>query len=141
MTVFIDTAVVMYAAGTDHPLRSPCRAMVRAIGDGRPDAVTNSEVVQEILRRYSAIGRRQEGIALATATLDLFTPVLPVTHALVRRVPGLMERHPDLSARDAIHVATCLHEGIGEIVSPDRAFDGVPGLRRIDPTAMVIPSA
>ncbi|HWP64123.1 MAG TPA: type II toxin-antitoxin system VapC family toxin [Candidatus Binatia bacterium] len=141
MTVFIDTAIVMYAAGTDHPLRAPCRAIVRAIGDGRLDAVTNSEVVQEILHRYGAIGRRQEGIALAAATLDLFAPVLPVTHALVRRVPALMEHYPALSARDAIHVATCLHEGIGEIVSPDRAFDGIPGLRRIDPAAMVIPPA
>jgi len=25
MTVFIDTVVIMYAAGREHPLREPCR--------------------------------------------------------------------------------------------------------------------
>lgn len=52
-----------------------------------------------------------------------------------------MERYPALSARDAIHVATCLHQGITEILSPDRAFEAVPGLRRIDPAVMALPSA
>lgn len=37
MTVFIDTAVIMYAAGGDHPLREPCRDMLRAVVDGRLD--------------------------------------------------------------------------------------------------------
>jgi predicted nucleic acid-binding protein len=141
MTVFVDTAILMYAAGAEHPLRAPCRAIVRAVGARTIDAVTSTEVVQELLHRYAAIGRRSEGTALATATLDLFAPVLPITHALMRRVPELLERYPTLSARDAIHVATCLHEGIAEIVSPDRAFDAVPGLRRIDPAAMALPSA
>jgi predicted nucleic acid-binding protein len=32
-----------------------------------------------------------------------------------------------------VHVATCLQEGISEIVSPDRGFDTVSEIRRIDP--------
>jgi hypothetical protein len=140
MTVFIDTAVLMYAAGAEHPLRAPCRAIVRAIGAGAIAAVTSTEVIHEILHRYAAIGRRREGAALATATLDLFAPVVPISHALMRRVPVLLERYPALSARDAIHVATCLHEGIVEIVSPDRAFDAVAGLRRVDPVELAAAS-
>jgi predicted nucleic acid-binding protein len=41
--------------------------------------------------------------------------------------------HRDLSARDVIHVATCIHEGIDEIVSPDRGFDLVRDIRRLPP--------
>ena len=141
MTVFIDTAILMYAAGAEHPLRAPCQAIVRAVGAGTVEAVTSAEVIQELLHRCAAIGRRGEGADLAAAALDLFAPVLPITQALMRRVPELLRRYPDLSARDAIHVATCLHEGIAEIVSPDRAFDAVPGLRRLDPAAMRLPSA
>jgi len=66
--------------------------------------------------------------------MDLFAPVLPVTHAVVRRLAALLERYPALAARDLIHVATCEHEGIEAIVSPDRGFDAVAGLRRIDPS-------
>jgi len=44
-----------------------------------------------------------------------------------------MEAHPTLAARDLVHVATCLQEGIRDIVSPDLGFEDVPGIRRIDP--------
>lgn len=140
MTLFVDTAVFMYAAGSDHPLRAPCRRIVDAIGTGTIDAVTSTEVVQELIHRYTAIARRAEGAELATRTLDLLAPVLPITHALIRRVPELVVRYPGLSARDVIHVATCLHEGITEIVSPDRAFDAVRELRRLDPAVFVVPT-
>jgi predicted nucleic acid-binding protein len=60
---------------------------------------------------------------------------VPIGHALMRRVPDLMARYPDLQARDLVHVATCIHEGITEIVSTDRGFDQVAEIRRIDPAA------
>ncbi|MBI3745249.1 MAG: type II toxin-antitoxin system VapC family toxin [Chloroflexi bacterium] len=135
MTVFIDTAVVMYAAGTDHPLRTPCQRILARVADGQLDAVVSVEVVQEILHRFMALRRPEQGASIATDTLDLFAPVLPVTHAVMRRMPELMEAHPTLAARDLVHVATCLQEGIGDIVSPDRGFDLVPGIRRIDPAS------
>jgi predicted nucleic acid-binding protein len=133
VTVFVDTAVLMYAAGGEHPLRPSCRALLRRIGDGDLEAVISTEVVQEVLHRFTRIGRPAEGTALARAALDLFAPVLPITHATMRRVPDLVDRHPTLAARDLVHVATCQAEGISDIVSPDHGFDAVPGLRRLDP--------
>ena len=65
--------------------------------------------------------------------MDVFAPVLPITHFLMRRVPDLATRYPTLQARDLVHVATCIHEGITEIVSPDTGFDVVHELRRLDP--------
>ncbi len=134
MTVFIDTAVIMYAAGSSHPLRDPSRRILTMIESGALLAVTSSEVVQEIAHRFLSIGRRDVAEQLTADTLDLFAPVLPVTHAVVRRLPSLVARYPGLAARDLIHVATCQHEGVTDIVSPDRGFDMVAGLRRLDPT-------
>ena len=131
--IFVDTNVVMYAAGDDHPLRDPCRAIVDAIGKRSIPAATSVEVVQEILHRYVAIDRTTGGLALAEQTMDLFAPVLPITHTLMRRVPDLARRYPALSARDLIHVATCIHEGIIDIVSTDRGFDAVLEINRIPP--------
>ena len=133
MIVFVDTSVLMYAAGGEHPLREPCRTIVDGIGRRSISAVTSIEVVQEILHRYLSIGRAAGGIALAEQTMDLFAPVLPITHALMRRVPEIAQRYPGLSARDLIHVATCIHEGITEILSTDRGFDAVQEVRRIPP--------
>ena len=114
-------------------MRDPSRRILDAVGDRAIDAVTSAEVVQEIVLRYLAIGRADGGLALAERALDLFAPVLPITHALMRRVPELARRYPALAARDLIHVATCIHEGITDIVSTDRGFEAVRELRRIPP--------
>ena len=133
MTDFIDTSIVMYAVGSDHPLRDPCVRILDQVSSGTIDAVTSAEVVQEIVHRYLSIRRPGAAARVATLAMDLFAPVLPITHALMRRVPELAERYPTLDARDLVHVATCIHEGITEIVSPDTGFDGVAELRRLDP--------
>ncbi len=135
MTVFVDTAVVMHAAGGEHPLRDPCRRIIDGISDGSVDGVTSAEVIQEIIHRFLSIRRPEDGATLAERTQDLMAPVLPITHVLMRRVPELARRYPTLDARDLVHVATCIHEGITEIISPDRGFDQVAELRRIDPAS------
>jgi predicted nucleic acid-binding protein len=92
-------------------------------------------VVQEIFHRFIAIRRPEMGIAMASDVMTSFAPLLPVTHAVMARLPDLVGRYPRLAARDLIHVATCLEEGIEAIVSPDHGFDEVTEIRRIDPTA------
>lgn len=134
MTVFIDTAIIMYAAGGEHPLRDPSRRILSRIGEGELDGVISVEVIQEILHRFVTVRRSQIGETQAGEAMDFFAPVLPITHALMRRVPELMRRYPSLDARDLVHLATCIHEGISEIISPDRGFDQVAELRRIDPS-------
>lgn len=135
MTVFIDTAVIMHAAGAEHPLREPSRRVLSRIGNGDLDGVISVEVIQEILHRFISVRRSDVGYEQAKEAMDFFAPVLPITHALMRRIPDLALRYPTLDARDLVHVATCIHEGIAEIISPDRGFDQVAELRRIDPTA------
>ena len=133
MTVFIDTAVIMYAAGGDHPLRDPSRRVLSRVGVGEVDGVISAEVIQEILRRFISIRRPEIGRDQATDAMDFFGPVLPITHAVMRRVPDLVMKYPSLDARDLVHVATCINEGITTIASPDCGFDQVAEIRRIDP--------
>ena len=45
----------------------------------------------------------------------------------------LIERIPTIRGRDAVHVATAMAYGIERIASTDRAFDGIPGITRVDP--------
>ena len=135
MTIFIDTSVVMYAAGGEHPLRRPCTTILDRISSGSLDATTSVEVVQELVHRNVSIRRPDEAARLAELTMAMFAPVLPITHAVMRRIPDLIRRYPMLPARDLVHVATCVHEAIEEIVSADRGFDQVAEVRRIDPLA------
>lgn len=134
MTVFVDSAVLMYAAGRQHPLRAPSLRFLDQVADGSIQAITSVEVVQEIFHRYISLRRPDLAKIVAQDAQDMFAPVVPITHALMRRVPVLADKYPRLQARDLVHVATCIHEGVTEIVSPDKAFDQVHEVRRIDPT-------
>jgi hypothetical protein len=100
------------------------------------DACTSTEVLQEILYRYSALGRRD----LARDVYDLFVQICPVVYdvtlADTDRARDLLGDHPGLSARDAVHVAVMLNRGIETIATFDRGFDTVPGIAR----AALLPS-
>jgi uncharacterized protein len=133
MTALLDAAVFMYAAGAAHPLKQPCTAVLAHVRARSLDATTSAEVVQEILHRYRAIGRASGGIALARETLTTFRPVLPINDGIARRLPDLAERYAALSTRDLIHVATCIEHGLSAIISPDRGFDQVVEVKRLDP--------
>ena len=100
MTAFIDTAIIMYAAGGEHPLRDPSRRVLSRIGEGELDGVISVEVIQEILHRFVSVRRAEIGREQANEAMDFFAPVLPITHALMRRVPDLALRYPLLDARD-----------------------------------------
>jgi hypothetical protein len=133
MTVFLDTTIIMYAAGREHPLRANCVHILDRVRTGDLDAVISAEVVQEIVHRYLSREEPETGREMAAHALDMFAPVIPVTHAAMRRVVDLLERYRTVRARDLVHVATCLEEGIDTIVSPDRHFDDIREITRIAP--------
>jgi predicted nucleic acid-binding protein len=51
----------------------------------------------------------------------------------IERALDLWCEHERLDMRDAIFAAQALNRGIDAILSPDRGFDGIHGLERIDP--------
>jgi predicted nucleic acid-binding protein len=53
---FLDTNIFMYAAGQEHPLKAPCVGILRRVASEELEAVTSTEVLQEILSRYGAVG-------------------------------------------------------------------------------------
>jgi hypothetical protein len=55
--VFLDTNVVMYAVGTEHPYRLPCQQVMSAMRMVRSGQPLDTETVQEILHRYGALRR------------------------------------------------------------------------------------
>jgi uncharacterized protein len=131
--VFIDSNIPMYVAGREHPLRDPSRRFLLAVRAGRVQACTSTEVLQEILYRYSALKR----LDLAGSVYDLFVQicpaVLPVTLADTDRAKDLLVDHPDAGARDAIHAAVMLNNQIDRIASFDAGFDRLPGIHRVTP--------
>lgn len=131
--VFIDSNLPMYVAGREHPLREPARRFLHRVRSAEIDAITSTEVLQEILYRYSALRR----LDLARDVYDLFVEicpaVVPVTLADTDRARDLLVAHPDAGARDAIHAAVMFNHGVQRIASFDAGFDRLPGIERLIP--------
>lgn len=136
-SLFVDTSVIMYASGTEHPLKEPSVAVLEAAASGTAEMKTSVEVVQEILHRFIHLGRRQQGIMLARQVVELFQPLLPVRPRDIRLAIDLLERYPALSSRDALHAAVALNNGISRIVSADRDFELVREVEQVAPGAIV----
>ena len=132
MSVFVDANVSMYAGGSEHPLREPARGALRQVGAGRLDGVTDCEVLQELLHRYISLGRRESGFLVFDSFASAMRGrVLPVDADDVVRARDLADDFPQLRARDLLHLAVMERHGIEEILTADRHFDGIPGIRRL----------
>lgn len=132
--IFLDANVFLYAAGKPHPLREPCRTVLRRVEDGSLASNTSVEVVQELLHVLSRRGLVAEGLHLARTVMKLFPVVLPLTRTDLLDACNLLDRHSGLTPRDAVHVATMRAHGIDTLVSADVHFDRVAGIVRVDPT-------
>jgi predicted nucleic acid-binding protein len=132
---FLDTNIFMYAAGREHPLKAPCVAVLRRVAREELDVSTSTEVLQEILYRYGAIGELERGLHLARLAVDQVAgEVLPVTLADMRRAFDLVDRYgSEITGRDAVHAATMLNNNLTHMVSADSHFDAIEELTRLDP--------
>jgi len=129
--ILVDSNVPMYLVGAAHPHKVDAqRLLERAIADGRR-LVTDAEVFQEILHRYVALERRDAIQPAFDALLGVVDEVLPVTREDVLRAKDIVLGSPELSARDAVHLAVMEREEVPTILSFDRAFDGFPGITRL----------
>ncbi|MBI3927805.1 MAG: type II toxin-antitoxin system VapC family toxin, partial [Armatimonadetes bacterium] len=93
--------------------------------------VTDVEVFQEILHRYSSIQRR-DAIQPAFDALAAIAPeTFPVEMTHLERAKDILLAMATVSARDAVHMAVMEHHGISRIMSFDAGFDQFPGISRI----------
>ena len=128
MKFFVDSNILVYSA-RPCPQQKACAGIVEAVAAGA-DGYLSTAVLEEVWHIET------RGIAgpLAGLTLhaySIFSPLLPVTDDAFRLAIALDVNR--LGTNDRLHAGTCAAHGIGVICTGDAGFDGVPGLRRVDP--------
>jgi predicted nucleic acid-binding protein len=129
--IFIDSNVPMYLVGAAHPNKDRAiTALTQLVGDGER-LITDVEVYQEILHRYTAI-QRPDAIDAAFESLDgIADDILTFGMSEIRSARALLGTVDGLSARDALHVAVMQKVGASSILSFDGGFDACPGIKRL----------
>jgi predicted nucleic acid-binding protein len=129
--IFVDSNIPMYLIGSPHPHKTEAQVILERLIAAGQRLVTDAEVLQEILHRYTAIDKREAIGPALQVTLDIVDEVIPIEKAEVLRAGEIVQNRGSMSARDAVHIAVMERHGIRSILSFDGDFDRWPGLQRI----------
>jgi uncharacterized protein len=131
--ILLDTTVLVYAKGADHPLRDPCRDLIAAIADRHIEATTTVEVIQEFVHVRARRRDRVDAAGLGRDYAELLAPLLSPTVEDLKTGLAMFERNDALGAFDAVLAACAARTGIAALVSADTAFAGVSDISHVVP--------
>lgn len=129
--IFVDSNIPMYLVGAPHPHKRDARRILEGLITDDERLVTDAEVFQEILHRYSSIDRREAIQPAFDVLLGVVDEVFPVDLTDVRRAKTVLLGHRTISSRDALHLAVMERHQVTTILSFDRGFDAYPGVARL----------
>jgi predicted nucleic acid-binding protein len=131
--ILLDTTILVYAKGQDHPLRDPCRALIEAIADRRVEATTTIEVIQEFVHVRARRRGRTDAAGLGRDYAELLSPLLQPTVDDLSAGLALFERNERLGTFDAVLAACAARVGASTFVSADAGFATIPEITHVSP--------
>ncbi|MBI3927769.1 MAG: type II toxin-antitoxin system VapC family toxin [Armatimonadetes bacterium] len=123
--IFVDTNVLMYAVGRPHPLRGDARAFFEDCRRTQVRLSTSAEVLQELMHAYLPVQRLATLDAALMLVEGSIHTVWPLEAEDVELARLLVDSHPELGARDLLHLACCRRRGVVELKTFGRALDAV----------------
>lgn len=120
--IVLDTTVLVYAVGSEHVYREPCRTLLEAVAASEIRATTTAHVVQEFAHVRARRRDRSDAAEHALDVLRLLSPLLPVGEQNVRDGLAMWLKSPALGAFDCVLAAAAIASGAEALVSADRAF-------------------
>src|SRR5437870_1238570 len=98
--IFVDSNIPMYLAGTRGPKKEEARSLVERCLLNEERMVTNAEVFQELLHRYSAIDRRDAIQPAFEYMRGIVDEIFSIEANDVGRAKEVLLATEQLSARD-----------------------------------------
>jgi predicted nucleic acid-binding protein len=129
--IFVDSNIPMYLVGKPHPNKDRALAALEKLSYERARLVTSAEVYQEILHRYSALGRLDAVRPAMTVLDDLVDEAFDVGREDVRGAASLLAADPKFSSRDALHLSVMERRQIRFVLTFDRAFERASWVTRL----------
>jgi predicted nucleic acid-binding protein len=128
--IYLDANVFLTATLDEGGAGKNAKALLRQVQVGGTAAATSALTYDEVF--WLVKKHRGHDDALMSAGALLMLPnltIIDVTVEVVWRAHKLLEEY-SLDPRDAIHAACALTRGIKKVVSEDRHFDRVKGIKR-----------
>ena len=133
--IVVDTTVLVYAVGVDHPLRESCRRLVEAARTRTAELTTTVEVIQEFVHVRARRRSKRDAIMLGKAYAALLHPLLAVDERDFAAGLDLFGSSTELGPFDAVLATAAIHRDADALVSADRAFEEIEGVAYLHPTS------
>jgi predicted nucleic acid-binding protein len=125
--VLVDSNLLMYSSGAGHPNKLPATHLLKRVAAGEIEAIVDAEVLQEIIHRYRALHRWNEGQQVYALARKLFPEVLAITGSVMGGAKKLADEAATISARGAVHAAVVATYRLEGIRTFDSDFEPVAG--------------
>ena len=122
--IFVDANVFMYSVGLEHQFKQISREFFDTSALNGTPLVTSAEVLQELLHAYLPVNRLNELASAMSVVTRYNIEVWPLERDDVILAWQLRDEHPNLSARDLCHLASCRRRGISEVMTFDQSLRG-----------------
>lgn len=129
--ILVDSNIPMYLVGANPVHKADMQQLIHKLAVQRERLVTDAEVLQEILHRYTSIHRHAAIQPAFDTLLGIVDEVFSVDHSSMERAKQIVLSYSELSSRDAVHLAVMQQQGINRILSYDKGFDRFPGVTRL----------
>lgn len=133
--IVVDTTVLVYAVGADHPLREPCQALLEELRQQRVRATTTPEVIQEFVHVRARRRDRRDAAALGRSYARAFAPLLTTGDDDLQAALDLFEAHPALGCFDAVLATVAQRSHAAGIASADAGFAAIAAPHWLDPAS------
>jgi len=120
----------MYLVGGPHPNKQRAKELLDECFDSDKRLVSDVEVLQEIMHRYVAIGRREAIQPAFDVLSEIVDEFFPLDAGILESAKNIV-LSTALTARDSLHLAVMRHHGIDRILTFDSDFDDVPNVSRL----------
>ena len=118
--IFLDTNVIVYAVGAEHPLRVHSWEFFHQIRRNPIPLVISVEVLQELLHVYQRAGRVSRWDRTRTLLDSFNVEIEPLAPEDVMNARRLHDRFPHLQARDLCYLAVSQRVGATALKTFDR---------------------
>lgn len=129
--IFIDSNIPMYLIGAVHPNKERTISVLERLVRDEKRLVTDAEILQEILHRYTAIHRIEAIQPAFDALMSIVDEVFSVGFDDLILAKDILLASNFVSARDAVHAAVMKNNGVEHIFSFDSDFDTFSFITRI----------
>jgi len=134
--MYIDANIFVYAAISEEPIGEVCRDIMDLVND-RVLTVTSSYMsIQELLWVVKRTTGRESASRISATILGMPVRWVDVGQDILARTLDAFST-TSLDVRDAMHVATMRKAGISTLISEDRDFDRVKGIRRMGASEVI----